>query len=152
MTNKQREALAALRDALKPFMELDGSMTLNRVETLLSVYVEGISDMQTLREHAEKTHGLSKSALSRMVSWWGEEAYLQFKTDADGNQVVPDRPDGMGFLKFTPDPRDYRRRDITITPEGENFGQALADRLTSGAAEFTHRWEAIEEEKEKVHG
>lgn len=147
MTNKQREALAALRDALKPFMEMDGSMTLNRVETLLSVYVEGISDMQTLRTHIEQEHGLSKSALSRMVSWWGREAYLQFKTDADGNQIVPDRPEGMGFLEFTPDPRDYRRRDITITPEGEKFGNELAQGIIETAASFAEKWDAIEAAK-----
>lgn len=146
MTNKQREALALLREVLKPFMEMDGSMTLNRVETLLSVYVEGISDMQTLRTHIEEEHGLSKSALSRMVSWWGREAYLQFKTDADGNQIVPDRPEGMGFLEFTPDPRDYRRRDITITPEGEKFGSELADSMMQRADEFGRKWKQLEKE------
>ena len=144
MTNKQREALSLLREALKPFMEMDGSMTLNRVETLLSVYVEGISDMQTLRTHIEEEHGLSKSALSRMVSWWGREAYLQFKTDGDGNQIVPDRPEGMGFLEFTPDPRDYRRRDITITPEGEKFGGELADNMMQWADEFGRKWKKLE--------
>ena len=146
MTNKQREALALLREALKPFMEMDGSMTLNRVETLLSVYVEGISEMQTLRNHIEKEHGLSKSALSRMVSWWGKEAYLQFKTDADGNQIIPDRPEGMGFLEFTPDPRDYRRRDITITPEGGKFGTELADNMMQWAEDFGRTWKQREKE------
>ena len=142
MTNKQRAALAALREALKPFMEMDGSMTLNRVETLLSVYVEGISDMQTLRHHIEQEHGLSKSALSRMVSWWGREAYLQFKTDDEGNQIIPDRPEGMGFLEFTPNPRDYRRRDITITPKGETFGTDLADASSNFAQEYVEKWQA----------
>ena len=140
MTNKQREALVALRDALQPFMEMDGTMTLNRIETLLSVYVDGISDMYTLRTHIEAKHGLSKSALSRMVSWWGHEAYLQFKVDAEGKQVVPDRPEGMGFLEFTPDPRDYRRKDITITPKGMHFGEALADSIIDGAVAFTEKW------------
>ena len=140
MTNKQRDALKQLRTALMPFMEMDGSMTLNRVETLLSVYIEGFSDMYTLRHHIETKHGLSKSALSRMVSWWGHEAYLQFKVDEDGNQVVPERPEGMGFLEFTPDPRDYRRKDITITPKGNRFGEELADIIIEASAEYRERW------------
>lgn len=141
MTNKQREALSALRAALKPFMEMDGSMTLNRIETLLSVYIDGISDMSTLRQHIETKHGLSKSALSRMISWWGHEAYLQYTVDSEGNQVVPDRPEGMGFLEFTPDPRDYRRKDISITPKGMRFGEELADSIINGSADFNTKWE-----------
>lgn len=140
MTSKQREALTALRDALQPFMEMDGTMTLNRVETLLSVYIEGISDMYTLRTHIEQKHGLSKSALSRMVSWWSHEAYLQYKVDAEGNQVVPDRPEGMGFLSITLDPRDYRRKDISITPKGMHFGQTLANDIIEGANNFVEKW------------
>lgn len=152
MTNKQREALEAFRAALKPFLDMDGSMTLNRLETLLAIYTQGITDMQTLREYIDETHGLSKSAMSRMVSWWSDEAYLQFTVDADGNQTVPNRPDGMGFIHITPDPRDYRRRDITISPRGEKFGQELAQGIIDKAAAFAEKWDAIEaaqsEEKE----
>lgn len=136
MNAKQRDAIQSLRDILQLFMQLDSTMTLNRLETLLAVYCEGISDMGDLRDHMSNNHGLSKSALSRMVSWWGEEAYLQFKVDADGNSTIPVRPDGQGFLKFTPDPRDYRRRVITVEPEGEQFAKLLADLITSKAKEL----------------
>ena len=144
MTNKQRDALRSLRAALKPFMDMDGSMTLNRLEALLAVYTDGITDMMDLREHVQSGPGISKSALSRMVSWWSAEAYLQYKTDAEGNQVVPDRPQGMGFLDITPDPRDYRRRVIAVTPEGDIFGSELADNIMNAADDFRNRWEGYE--------
>ena len=140
MTNKQREAIKLVRNAIKPFMEIDGAMSVNRLESLLAVLSEGFTDMMEVREYFEREHGLSKSALSRMISWWGDEAYLQFKTDAEGNQVIPDRPEGQGFLKFTPDPRDYRRRNVTVTPEGEQFGQAIAEGVIEDSADLTERW------------
>lgn len=135
MTNKQRDALNRFRKTLRTFIDLDGGMTLNRLETLLAVYCEGISDMQTLRDYADSEFGLSRSALSRMVSWWGDEAYLQFKNDAEGNATVPVRPEGQGFLRFEPDPLDYRRRTITVTPHGERFGANLADDIMAREAE-----------------
>lgn len=142
MNAKQRESLEILREALKPFVELDGTMTLNRLIALLSVYIEGIADMVDLREYVEAEYGLSRSALSRQVSWWGDEAYLQFKNDAEGNAVVPVRPDGQQFLEFKPDPRDYRRRTITVTPKGEQFAQALADKISENVKEHMSRWPA----------
>lgn len=144
MTNKQRDAILALRKALKPFMDMDGGMTLNRLEALLAIYTDGITDMQDLRSTVDTANGISKSALSRMVSWWSAEAYLQYKMDAEGNQVVPDRPQGMGFIDIKPDPRDYRRRVISITAEGEIFGQQLADNIMEGAEDFRNRWEEFE--------
>ena len=142
MNAKQRESIRILRSAIKPFIEIDGAMSVNRLEALLAVLSEGFTDMLDVREYFEREHGLSKSALSRMISWWGDEAYLQFKTDEDGNQVIPDRPEGQGFLKFTPDPRDYRRRNVTVTPEGEQFGQAIADNLAVQFEEHAERWQA----------
>lgn len=136
MTNKQRDALNRFRQALRPFIEMDGAMTLNRLETLLAVYCEGFNDMQSLREYTDKEYKLSKSALSRMVSWWGDEAYLQFKNDDDGKATKGYRPEGMGFLRFDPDPMDYRRRTITVTPKGERFGSELADRIMDNARNF----------------
>lgn len=144
MTNKQRDAILALRKALKPFMDMDGGMTLNRLEALLAVYTDGITDMQDLRSTVDTANGISKSALSRMVSWWSAEAYLQYKMDDEGNQVVPDRPKGMGFLDIQPDPRDYRRRVISVTAEGEIFGQQLADNIMEGAEDFRNRWKEFE--------
>lgn len=142
MNAKQRESLMLLRDALKPFADMDGTMTVNRITSLLAVYIEGIADMIDLREHMEAEYGLSRSALSRQVSWWGDEAYLQFKNDAQGNAIVPVRPEGQQFLAFKPDPRDYRRRTITITPKGEQFAQALADKITADSEEHVAKWQA----------
>lgn len=136
MTNKQRDALNRLRQAIRPFLLMDGGMTLNRLETLLAVYCEGITDMNTLRDYADKEFNLSRSALSRMVSWWGDEAYLQYRNDDEGNATVPDRPEGQGFLLFQPDPLDYRRRTITVTPKGERFGAELADQIMDSARKF----------------
>lgn len=144
MTNKQRDAIRSLRTALKPFMDMDGGMTLNRLEALLAIYTDGITDMQDLRYTVDTATGISKSALSRMVSWWSAEAYLQYKLDAEGKQVVPDRPEGMGFLEISPDPRDYRRRVIAVTPEGDIFGQNLANGIMESAAEFHKRWKEFE--------
>jgi hypothetical protein len=125
-------------------MDMDGAMTLNRLEALLAVYSDGITDMQDLRNTVDTANGISKSALSRMVSWWSAEAYLQYKLDAEGNQVVPDRPEGMGFLDITPDPRDYRRRVISVTPEGDIFGSNLADGIIDSADSFRKRWKEFE--------
>ena len=133
LTAKQRDALNRFRKALKPFMELDGAMTLNRLETLLAVYVEQFDDMSQLRDYVDDTHGMSKSAMSRMVSWWSDEAYLQYKQDADGNLTVQDRPEGMGFLDIYPDPRDYRRRVIKVSEKGAEFGRNLADMVMENA-------------------
>ena len=142
MNAQQRESLMILRDALKPFADMDGSMSVNRITSLLAVYIDGIADMIDLREHMEAEYGLSRSALSRQVSWWGDEAYLQFVNDAEGNPVVPVRPDGKQFLEFRPDPRDYRRRTITVTPKGEIFAQDLANKITDDMKEHVDRWQA----------
>ena len=152
ITAKQREALNAFRAALKPFMELDGSMTLNRLETLLAVYVEQFDDMSQLRDYVDDVHGMSKSAMSRMISWWSDEAYLQYKQDADGNLTVQDRPDGMGFLDIYPDPRDYRRRVIKVSEQGAEFGSRLAQGIIDTAAAFAEKWDAIEAAKENDNG
>ena len=149
MNNQQRDAIKSLRDALKPFMDLDGGMTLNRLEALLVLYTDGITDMLTLRDAVESSAGISKSAMSRMVSWWSDEAYLQYKVDDEGRQVVPDRPEGQGFIKIEPDPRDYRRRVISITPAGEHFGCKLADDIMAAGDAYAARWKtgAVQNQK-----
>ena len=52
------------------------------------------------------------------------------------------RPEGQGFIKIQPDPRDYRRRVISITPEGEHFGCTLANDIMSAGDAYAARWKA----------
>lgn len=126
MNHSDKDALRKLRKALKPFIDIDGAMTLNRVEAFLAVLSEDITDMMDLRHHLEEYAGITRSASSRMASHWGEQAYLQFLSDKDGNPTIPVRPEGARFLRFDPDPRDHRRRKITVTPQGEQFAASVA--------------------------
>ena len=129
MRKSEKEALNLVREILRPLVLMDKNMTINRFMSLLDVIVENIDDMYDLRDYAEKNYDLSKSGLSRMVSYWGPEAYLQYKNDADGKPTIPVRPEGQNFLEFPPDPRDYRRRQIKVTPKGEQFAQQLAAKI-----------------------
>jgi len=129
MRKDDKEALDLVRKILRPLVLMDKQMTINRFMALLDVIVEEIDDMYDLRDYAEKNYDLSKSGLSRMVSYWGPEAYLQYKNDADGNPTIPVRPEGQNFLEFTPDPRDYRRRMIKVTPKGTQFAEDLAMKI-----------------------
>ena len=129
MKKDDKEALDLVRKILRPLVLMDKQMTINRFMALLDVIVEEIDDMYDLRDYAEKNYDLSKSGLSRMVSYWGPEAYLQYKNDADGKPTIPVRPEGQNFLEFTPDPRDYRRRMIKVTPKGTQFAEDLAMKI-----------------------
>ena len=129
MRNDDKEALDLVRKILRPLVLMDKNMTINRFMSLLDVIVEEIDDMYDLRDYAEKNYDLSKSGLSRMVSYWGSEAYLQYKNDADGKPTIPVRPEGQNFLEFVPDPRDYRRRMIKVTPKGTQFAEDLAMKI-----------------------
>lgn len=111
-------------EALETFLEIDQFMTVARVHTLLSVY---LNDLKTLGEvkafyanvNVDRV-SISNATAARNISFWTEEAWLQ----SNGK-----RPRNYAALEYSQDPSDRRNKRLKVTPMGQELITEIATRI-----------------------
>ena len=104
--------LKKLLKVIRRFTEMDPQMSVMAVNAFLSVVAdEDVSTISDVRDVLLR-YGGTRSNVSRNVSIWAEEGWKR----PDGT-----RPDGYGYLRTIPDPDDYRRKLVRVTPKGAAF-------------------------------
>ena len=104
--------LKKLLKAIRKFTEMDPQMSVLAVNAFLSAALD--EDVHTISDVRDilLRYGGTRSNVSRNVSIWAEEGWKR----PDGS-----RPDGYGYLRTIPDPEDYRRKIVQLTPKGKGF-------------------------------
>jgi len=111
-------------EALEIFLEIDQFMTVARVHTLLSVYLNDLKTLGEVKAFYENVNvdraSISNATAARNISFWTEEAWLQ----SNGK-----RPQNYAALEYSPDPEDRRNKRLNVTPMGQELITKIATRM-----------------------